>query len=547
MDLIKHLYYHSIILSCLLLVPTHVHSSKLPHNKHATWNVVDFGAQGDGKHLDTKAIQTAIDTCTIKGGTVFIPAGTYLSGTLFLKSNVTLHIAESALLLGSKDLDDYPKIRPQFSSYNDLFHTQSLIYAENLENIAITGKGVIDGQGNVFRVTTKKRPDRYKDRPFIIWFVTCKNVFVENITLKNSAAWIQHYLACEDVIIRGIKVYNHCNQNNDMIDIDGCKNVIISDCIGDTDDDALTIKSTSGRLSENITVTNCVLSSHCNAIKLGTESHGGFKNIVIENCIVKPSRVEETIFGYSKGIGGIVLTVVDGGILDGVQISNIRLDGPKTPIFMRLGNRGRVYREDMEKPPIGSFRNVILSNIIATQADSFGCSITGLPGHALENITLNNVHIEYKGGGKLRSALNVVPENAENYPESTMFGQLPSYGFFIRHVKGVTLNNLYLSFEQPDYRPAIICDDVAGLDIIGLRADGTKEGHALIKLNNSQDVLISQARLDSPIRLFLTIEGAGSRAISLIGNDLRYAENFYQISEYVDKNEVQMVGNLYSK
>jgi len=177
---------------------------------------------------------------------------------------------------------------------------------------------------------------------------------------------MQHYLACDDVTIRGIHVYNHSNKNNDMIDIDGCRNVHISGCTGDSDDDALTIKSTSGRISENITVTNCIFSSHCNAIKCGTESGGGFRNITISNCIVKPSVSPTKIYGAYKGDGGIALEVVDGGIMENVKIDNIVIDGPQVPIFIRLGNRARAYRKDQGPIPVGTLQGVTLSNITAT-------------------------------------------------------------------------------------------------------------------------------------------------------------------------------------
>ena len=193
-------------------------------------NVCDFGAAGDGNTKDTEAIQKAIDTAGLKGGTVTFPAGNYLAGSLEMKSNVTLHLDAGAILLGSTKIEDYQEHQPQLSSYNDLYLRHSLLYGENLENISITGQGTIDGQGGSFVITTSKKPDRYKNRPYIIRFVACKDVRIEGIRMQNSAMWMQHYFACENLRISGIEVYNHCNKNNDMIDIDGCKNVIVSDC-----------------------------------------------------------------------------------------------------------------------------------------------------------------------------------------------------------------------------------------------------------------------------------------------------------------------------
>jgi len=196
---------------------------------NAVYNIKDYGAKGDGTNLDTKAIQQAIDVCNKEGGKVHLPAGTYLSGSLYLRSNVTIEISEGAILLGSMDIKDYEEHLPRIRSYNDSFLRHSLFYAEDEQNIAITGRGMIDGQGSAFKITTRKKPERYKNRPYIIRFVNCQNVLVENVRLQNSAMWMQHYFACDQVIIKGISVYNHCNKNNDMIDIDGSTNVLISE------------------------------------------------------------------------------------------------------------------------------------------------------------------------------------------------------------------------------------------------------------------------------------------------------------------------------
>ncbi len=450
----------------LIIIPE---DFSLAERHNGIFNVCDYGAKGDGVQLNTEAIQTAVNECAKTGGSVLIPPGRYLSGTIFMKSNVTLHICTGAILLGSTNIKDYPEKRPELRSYTDNYVTQSLIYGENLYNIAVVGQGIIDGQGSFFKPPSKAREDRYKYRPYIIRFINCQNVTVENITLRNSAMWMQHYLACEHVTIRKIKVYNHCNMNNDMLDIDSCRDVIISDCFGDSDDDALTIKSTLGRLSENITINNCVVSSHCNAIKCGTESHGGFKNITISNIVVRPSKDDSRIYGHRNGISGISLEIVDGGIMDGVTISNIRIDGPKVPIFIRLGNRARTYKNGLKKPPVGVVQNVNISHIIASGADAIGCSITGLPGYPVKNVSLSNIRINYKGGGIREDVLKVVPEKAEEYPESTMFGILPAYGFFIRHASKISFDNIDLTFDEKDHRPALICDDVEGLSLSGFR------------------------------------------------------------------------------
>ncbi len=428
------------------------------------YNVIGFGASGDGVTLDTEAIQSAMDACTkAGGGTVVLPAGTYLSGTLMLREHVNLHLEEGAILLGSTNLEDYPEIKSQVPHYYQDVVLRSLIFGENLSHVSITGKGTIDGQGAAFVVTTKKKPDRYLDRPYIIRMIACKNVQVQGINMRNSAMWMQHYLACENLTVSGINVYNHDNQNNDMIDIDGCRNVIISDCYGDTDDDALTFKSTSEYPCENITVTGCVLSSHCNAIKCGTESTGGFKNIAISNCVIKPSADDDPIFGLRNGISGISLEIVDGGIMDGITISNISMDGPEVPLFIRLGNRARKHIPEAETPPVGMLSNVMISQVIAKNAGKTGCSITGIPGHPARNIRLSNMILEFSGGVGEPVLPSDIPELVDQYPESTMFGQLPAYAFFIRHAEDISLSDITASTLDPDIRKPLISQDVRGL------------------------------------------------------------------------------------
>ncbi|RLB13008.1 MAG: glycoside hydrolase, partial [Deltaproteobacteria bacterium] len=344
------------------------------------FNVRDYGAAGDGETKDTEAIQRAIDAAhQAGGGRVYFPAGRYLSGTIFLKSLVTLDLEAGATLLGSTDTADFPKIVPKFRSYTDNYVSQSLIYAEDRHDIAITGKGTIDGQGQAFQWK------KYGNRPYVIRFVSCKHVLVEGIKMRNSPMWMQHYLGCEFVTVRGIHVYNHSTYNNDMIDIDCCRNVLISDCYGNSDDDAMTLKSTADRPTENVTITNCVLGSGCNAIKMGTESNGGFKNISITNCVIDSWYGKKGFYALPKGISGIALEIVDGGTMENITISNISIKNVHVPLFLRLGNRARPFKKGMEKPGMGAFRNVVINNIVAAGVEKIGCSITGLPGYPIRN------------------------------------------------------------------------------------------------------------------------------------------------------------------
>jgi len=524
------LYFYAALLACF---------TPLSSQSFRIFDVKDYGAHGDGITADTRAIQSAINDASVSGGKVLLAGGRFLSGTIFMKSNVTLEIAEGAVLLGSTHPGDYPDTISNLQSYNDIFLSKSLIYGDNLSNISIAGKGTIDGQGAAFRVTTKVKPDRYRNRPFGIRFIRCTNILIENIRMRNSAMWMQHYLACEFLTIRGITVYNHANQNNDMMDIDGCKNVIISDCFGDTDDDALTLKSTSGFINENITVTNCVLSSHVNGIKFGTETIGGFKNISISNIVIKPSEKKETIFGLPGGIGGIVLEIVDGGTMEGVTISNVAMNGVQTPIFMRLGNRGRTIREGMPKPAAGVMNNIRLANITAVNAGNIGSSIHGIPGHRIENIFLDNISLAY-AGGEMKSVREIPEEKEEEYPESSMFGTLPAYGFFIRHASGVHLRGITLTRNSGDNRPAVMLDDIEEADLDGVQGMIGPGAESFLKFVNVRNAFIDHVRPHGSTGAFLSAAGGESANINLYHNDYSSAKNIVTVSEEPLKSKIRI-------
>jgi len=448
--------FHLLLVIALLVAPLDVVSGD-----HL---VTDYGAVGDGITLNTVPIQKAIDQCArAGGGRVVVGHGTFLSGTIVMRSHVELHVPEGSFLLGSTDIKDYPEIATPYRFYGDDWVKQSLIFGSNLKHIAITGGGIIDGQGAAFQVTTKEKPDRYMNRPYLIRFTECTQVTVRQITLRNSAMWMQHYLACDQVLIKDIKVFNHCNKNNDMIDIDGCRDVVITGCVGDTDDDALTLKSTSPRPCENVTISNCILSSHCNAIKLGTESTGGFKNIRITDCIVKPSSQKEVIYGLPSGISGISLEVVDGGIMDEVHISDVVIDGPEVPLFVRLGNRARPYMEGIGLPETGELKNILIEDIVVRNGGRTGCSITGIPGYPVRNITLSDISMELKGGTEVSKAVSEVPELEDLYPEATMFGVLPASILYMRHVDQINLFEIFVILQKPDERPPLIAEDVKGV------------------------------------------------------------------------------------
>jgi polygalacturonase len=470
----------------------------------AQWyDVTAFGARGDSATDNTAFIQKAIDACTKTGGKVYFPSGTYLTGTLVLKSNVVLHISGGAVILAHTELSKYPYQDGGIRFYGELWARQSLIFCKNQENVGIEGLGTIDGQGAKFPVTTIVKPDRYKNRPYLLWFVGCKNVTVRDVQLKNSAFWMQHYLGCEYLLIDGIKVWNHSNKNNDMMDIDGCKYVRVSNVTGDSDDDGITIKSTSTLISEHITITNCILSSHCNALKFGTESTGGFRNISISNCIIKPSRQTATIYGKPAGISGIALEMVDGGVMENITISNIIIEGPQVPLFVRLGNRGRKHIEEASEPRVGSIKNISLSNITATDADTIGCSFSGIDGHPIENISLSNISIETSGGGSAGDRYRKIEAKEKEYPEATMFGKLPAYGFYINNAKDVKLADIKMRSKAIDGRPGVVIAQTEQFSLSGLDIQSSGSTEAVIYVTNSSRGTICNCIQHYPFRRYL--------------------------------------------
>ena len=460
------------------------------------------GAAGNGVDMDTKAIQLAIDRCAQSGGgTVLFPAGVYLSGTLVLKANITLQIEAGAVLRGSRNLEDYPAHVPTLRSYTDTYTEKSLVYGENLENISILGQGTIDGQGSAF-----KGP--YKVRPYLMRFVNCRNVAVHDVTIRDSPMWVQHYLACEEVAIRGIIVRSRVNANNDGIDIDSCRGVRIADCDIWSGDDAIVLKATMDRSCRDVVIANCVLSSACNALKLGTESNGGFEDIAISNCTISETR-----------LAGLAIEMVDGGVLDRVSASSLIMKGVGAPIFIRLGDRARPFVEGGARPPVGQLRNISISGVLADGAGTIGCAIAGLPGHEVENVTLDNIRMSFAGGGPAADAFHNVPEKADGYPEFSMFGKLPGYGFYCRHVKNLRFHNVRTGCSGPEERPALVGEDVETVDMSDCSLDCAGEAEA-VRLADAQDVFVHGCRTTGPLRVWMRIKGARSRHIRLTGNDL---------------------------
>ena len=452
------------------------------------FNVKSFGAVGDSITMDTKAVQAAIDACTVNGGgTVWIPAGKYQIGTIWLKSNVTLSLDYGAYLLGSQDIDDYTDL-PETREGN----AECLIFAENATNITIEGLGVIDGRGTHIAFPRSGENGRRLPRPRLLRMADCSNLTFSGVTFKRPAFWGIHLVDCKNIHFNGVTVrFRNNNYNNDGLDLDGCHNVLIENCDIEAGDDAICLKS-SLHPCRNIIVRNCIASSNTSPLKFGTSSKGGFIDVKVTNCLF-----------HDSPMGAIKLQLVDGGRLENVDISRIVMKDVGNPIFIRLGNRGSNFVRNRnsnnestgQEVPVGTLRNVRISNIVAEvtvetpeeeakavykrkdlarqnldpeklaekqKSRSGPIMITGIPGHYIEDITLENIEISYPGGGTSEDAQRIVAEDEKRYPEQFFFGVLPAWGAYIRHARNITFRNVSMTTRTADKREMIVLNDVEG-------------------------------------------------------------------------------------
>lgn len=466
-------------------------------------DVKTYGAVGDGKTLDTPAINKAIEVVAeAGGGTVYFPAGTYLCFSIHLKSNVALYLDHGATILAADPSEvhgGYDLAEPnQWDRYQDYGHSHwhdSLIWGEGLENISILGPGLIHGKG-LRRWDSEEVGVGNK----AIALKLCRNVIIRDVSVLMGGHFCILATGVDNLTLDNLKI----DTNRDGINIDCCRNVRVSNCsVNSPNDDAICLKSSYGlgfaRATENVTITNCQVSGYdpgtfldgtfqrtqeqapdhggvTGRIKFGTESNGGFKNITISNCVFDRCR-------------GLALETVDGGLLEDVTITNITMrDIVNAPIFLRLGSRMR----GPEGIPVGELRRVNISNVIVYNADPrFGSIISGIPGHNIEDVKLSHIRIFYQGGGTKEQAALQPPEKENEYPEPSMFGEIPAYGFFIRHVKGIELSNIELGYLTEDLRPPFILDDVRGADFQHVKAQHAPEVPTFV-LKNVEDFKIHQ-------------------------------------------------------
>jgi polygalacturonase len=439
-----------------------------------TFDVRTFGAQGDGRTLDTAAFNTAIAAAhDAGGGTVHVPAGTYLSTSIHLQSNVGLFLDHGAAIVAADATSgpfDEPEANP-LDMYQDFGHSHwhnALMWGEGVDNVTISGPGLIHGKGLV-RNHNDQTPRGSGDKA--ISLKNSRNVTIRDVSILHGGWFAILATGVDNLTIDNVKI----DTNRDGIDVDSCRNVRISNAtINSPFDDGICLKSSYGvgsvRATENVTITNCQVSGYdegtlldgtfkrtvkysrgtTGRIKFGTESNGGFKNITISNCV----------FDYSRGLA---IESVDGGSIEDVAITNLTMrDIVNAPIFVRLGNRAR----GPDHPAPGVITRVRINNVVASNVDSrHGVLVSGIPGHPIEDLTLTDVRIAYRGGGTVADAALEPPERENEYPEPDMFGNIPAYGLYARHVNGLAARDVHFTLDQADARPALRLDDVNGADL----------------------------------------------------------------------------------
>jgi polygalacturonase len=422
-------------------------------------DVMTFGAIGDGATLNTAAIQEAIDACYAQGGGVVnFPAGRYLTGTIQLKDNVTLHLDDQAIILGSTNAADYRNLDP-FIDGTGTPQGYALIVADGASHVGVEGAGLIDGQGRAVKAAQKS----YMVRPFLMRWLRCTNVNVKDVHLTNPGAWTLNFFQTRNTTVEHVTIRTRDTglANNDGIDLDSCEGVRIRDCDIDSGDDAICLKTTSPLPCRDIVVSGCKLSTKCNALKLGTESLGDFEKISLTNCQIR-----------NIGMSGIALYSVDGADLHNVTVSDVTMDGVTVSISIRLGARLKTFRAGDVAKPVGALRDVTIRNVQVRGAKQIGMLINGIPGHTIESLKLENIDITLVGGGNASDAQVQLPEKEATYPEYNMFGKvMPAYGLYLRHVLGVEFRDIRVSATKPDARPAMIFIDVQNIIPTGFQPD----------------------------------------------------------------------------
>ena len=507
------------------------------------YNVRDYGAKGDGKTLDTAAIQAAIDACTNdKGGTVLVPAGNFLTGAIWLKSNVTLHLAAMAHVLGSTNIKDYtPPTGAPTTPWGSV-----LIAAVDAENVTIEGTGTVDGQGAEYLPGARDDGERDagRPRPHLLIFSRCRHLTIRDVFFRNSAYHCCRILQCGFVSLDGVRIHTRVHFNNDGFHINSCEHVKISNCNVACEDDACALFGS----NHDVTVTNCTFSTRWSVFRFGG---GVSENITVSNCVINDT------FGCP-----IKAQIGAGSRMENMVFSNLVMNNVTGPIYLGLGSVPRNSMNPQETVKGGVVRNILFQGIRATIAAAPDLTnypyVVGTPisdiypgehrtcidlssvaGQFLENISFNDVHITFAGGGSAQeAALRDVPQvsGAEYFG----LGVLPAYGMYARNVRGLSLSDVRFDVATPDLRPALVFDHVEDGIVNGFSAQGNTKAESLARFIDTRDVLMAACRVLTPSAVFLKVEGARSGGITIGGSDLSKVASPVSFSRGAAKDAVKL-------
>jgi polygalacturonase len=504
--------------------------SASPQQGFLRWNILGFGAAGDGRTLDTHALQSAIDACHQHGGgTVFIPAGNYLIGTIFFRDDISLYLESGAVLLGSQDPAHYPISANRWEGAEQPTYAP-LIAGKYLKNIAVLGRGTIDGQGDFWWKCHLEKKLAHP-RPRLIGFSDCTNVFIEGITLVNSPSWTVNPVRCENVNIRGLTILNPPDSpNTDGINPDSCRHVRISDCYVSAGDDCIALKSGSekeqGELSapcRDITITNCTLARGHGGVVIGSEMSGGVRNVVISNCV---------FIGTDRGIR-MKSRRGRGGTVEDIRVSNLVMDDVLCPLTINLyyncGARGDPLVSDKKPHPVDdstpAFRHIHLNHITARNVKYAAGFFYGLAEMPLEDVTLGDVSI------------SLAAETKAGYPEMAdgidLMGQA---GFYVRNARRLLLERVEISGQRG---PAIQVADSSQVEISASVSPTPAAGEAVVRFSNVNQAVLRSCRAVTGTHTFLELDGAGTRDITLVGNALAHAGQPVRSAADVPAGEVK--------
>jgi hypothetical protein len=513
-----------------------------------TYNVRDFGAKGDGVTLDTEAFQQAIDACNREqGGTVLVPAGVFVIGTIELKSNVTLYLSAQAKLLGSGNGTHYhaaDKIPLRGdSTLGD--GNVGLIFAVEAENVTVEGQGTIDGQGSEFRSPTRGTPPPSgrggADRPYHLLFYRCRNLSVRDIRLVNSAFHSIRVIQSHYIKMEGLHIHNRVNRNNDGFHFVSCEYVHVSRCDVECQDDACALFGS----CKFVTVTSCSFSTRWSVFRFGG---GVAENVAVSNCLI-----------YQTYGCPIKLRCSPGSRFENMSFSNLLMNQVIGPISIGCGPQtrpsGELVEPENESP--GIVRNITLTNIRATVVvpqplpevpfesrynageikSSMALNGVG-PGNVIENITFDNVHVTFPGGGTAEeAALRDVPKVVGEYYQT---GVLPAYGLYARAVRGLTLRNVRFDVAATELRPALVFDHVEDAALNGFSAQGNSQAESLVRFISTREVLLSASRVLATVPAFLELEGADCGEITIDGGDLSKAQNPLRLRQGAQPQAVKL-------